>query len=211
MTRHAPVLIAAITAVACVPYDQTGPDTMAEITAPVGERMGRCIDFEAPLTVGTTFGAPAGTEPGETLFTRNGIAVDIGPLTLADGGTAYNAVEIVPVTAVPGAVGFGDDQLAGLDNVTLAFRTVGLDFPVNRATFSFADLGGIENIQVNGLPQPPRVGQLASDPVGEEAITVIDQPVDGARTGQVTVTGPIESLRIGGESLLLDDVCFYER
>jgi hypothetical protein len=37
----------------------------------------RCVEFEAPLALGTKYGAPAGNHPGDVVFTESGIQVSV--------------------------------------------------------------------------------------------------------------------------------------
>jgi hypothetical protein len=159
-----------------------------------------CIDFEAPLVVGTQYGTPSGLAPGAVAFTASGIPVSLDKLTWAGGGSGFNYAQ-VDAHAFAGAAG----QSLRLNNVSAEFA-----FPagITSVTLAFEDLGGIENLAVNG--SAPYVGNIESAPatIGGASVSVTTAPTAGGKTGTLTVTGSITSLLIGGQEFWIDNVCF---
>src|SRR4029079_3374402 len=71
----------------------------------------------------------------------------------------------------------------------------------------YLDLGGTENLAVNG--SAVFVGDIAAAPpaIGGVAVSVTAGPVPGGTRGTVVLTGNITSLRIGGQELWIDNIC----
>ncbi len=65
------------------------------------------------------------------------------------GGSAFNKARIM-MPPMP----FGNGQTIGLNNINLEFDFTGIGFPVSRVVFEHLDLGGFENLGVNGRPIP---------------------------------------------------------
>ncbi len=161
-----------------------------------------CVDFEAPLTVGTQFGAPSGHQSDDVVFTTNTIPVSVHDFVFVGGGGTFNVafIDVAPVA-------FGSGQSMRTNNINLEFNFSNLGFPVSQVQFEFLDLGGFENLSVNG--SPIFAGELVSvpNPIGGVNIAVAVSPVAGGNTGVVTLTGSIQTLRIGGQELWIDNVC----
>lgn len=158
-----------------------------------------CVDFEPPLTVGTQYGTPAGQAPGTLIFTTNGIPVTIYDFVFAGGGGTFNLAQIDNAP-----VAFGTGQSIRTNNLNLEFAFNG----VRQVQFEFLDLGGIENISVNGS-SPIFVGELSAAPasIGGVNFSVTTTPVTGGTKGTVTLKGVINLLRIGGQEFWVDQVC----
>lgn len=158
-----------------------------------------CVDFEAPLTVGTQYGTPAGQTPGTTIFTTNGIPVSIYDFSFVGGGGTFNLAEI---DNAPVAFGAGQSIRSNNINLEFAFQAV------SSVTFDFLDLGGFENISVNGS-SPIYAGELSAvpTPIGGVNVSVSTTPVAGGTKGTVKLSGTIDRLRIGGQEFWIDNVC----
>jgi len=158
-----------------------------------------CVDFEPPLTVGTQYGTPVGQAPGTVIFTTNGIPVKIYDFVFAGGGGTFNLAQIDNAP-----VAFGSGQCIRTNNINLEFAFNG----VHQVQFEFLDLGGIENISVNGS-SPIYVGELSAAPasIGGVNLSVTTTPVTGGVKGIVKLTGVIKLLRIGGQEFWIDQVC----
>ena len=164
-----------------------------------------CIDFELPLTVGTQYGAPAGHNPGDVVFTASGIPVSVHDFNFSGGGGTFN-VATISLAPVP----FGASQSMNTNNINLEFDFSSLGFTPNEVSFEFLDLGGNENISVNG--SPIFTGDLSSvpAPIGGVNISVSTTPVTGGKTGTVILTGAVQKLRVGGQEFWIDNVCARE-
>jgi hypothetical protein len=94
---------------------------------------------------------------------------------------------------------------AGLDiypnNCDLNFR---FDYPGTRITLKFGDYGGGNNIRINGVFQ---IAQPLSSLNGATIDGVLITIPSGNPT-TMTLDGDITGFTIGGQELLLDDVCF---
>jgi hypothetical protein len=163
-----------------------------------------CVDFDPPqFLAGTQYPSP-GQAPGATVFTTNGIRGSIHPFLLATGASLFEAARIEQPP-----VFFGSGQAIRTNNITLEFDFGSLPFTPSEVMVAYLDLGGSENLAVNGTPSPIFVGQLpaAPNPIGGAAITVTAAPVTGGTTGTLILRGPVKTLRIGGQEFWIDQVC----
>jgi len=177
---------------------------LALLLTPPAQAQSTCVTFEPPLTLGSTYGAPAGHSSGDLAFVSNGIRAYVYNFNLLSSGTAFNRafIDFAPVAFSPG-------QSLRTNNINLLFDFSKLGFIVSKVTFSYLDLGGYENLAVNGSGY---VGELTSAPpaLGGASVTVtniaVPPPMSGKR-GTVTLKGPVRSLLIGGQELWIDSVC----
>jgi hypothetical protein len=160
-----------------------------------------CVGFEPPLTVGTQFGAPVGQTSGDVAFTSGGITVALADFQIG-GGTAFG---VATIDNAPSALGGG--QALRVNNIALDFDFRALPFLVREVRFDFLDLGGSENLGVNGAP--PFVGDLTSAPptIAGVNVAVTAGPVAGGTRGTVVLSGAVEVVRLGGQELWIDNVC----
>lgn len=162
-----------------------------------------CIDFEPPMALGTQYGTPAGHAPGTVVFTSNGIPVSVHDFFFVGGGSTFNVAEIA-VAPFP----FSPGQSINTNNINLEFDFTGLSFEATALRLSYLDLGGNENLSVNGSPL--HIGELsaAPSPMGGVNVTVSTVAVAGGQRGNVSLSGgTIKRLRIGGQEFWLDQVC----
>ena len=162
-----------------------------------------CVDFEPPLTLGTQYGTPVGQNSGDVAFTTaNGITVRVLDFHFTGGGGTFNLARI---DAAP--VPFGSGQSIRTNNINLEFDFSLIGFATSQVQFEFLDLGGSENISVNG--SAIFTGELAAvpSPIGGVSISVTTVPVTGGKRGTVTLTGVVKSLKIGGQEFWIDNVC----
>jgi hypothetical protein len=160
-----------------------------------------CVDFEAPLMVGTKYGTPT-HNPGDVIFTSNNIPVTVHDFKFTGTGGTFNLASIDLATAV-----FGSGQMMRSNNINLGFDFSGLAFNAMTVRFDFLDLGGSENISVNG--SPIFAGELTAAPgsIGGVTFAVSSTPVAGGKRGTVTLTGAVKDLRIGGQEFWIDNLC----
>jgi hypothetical protein len=164
-----------------------------------------CVTFEPPLLLGTTYGAPAAQVSGSLAFVSNGIRVYVYKFGLITSGTAFNKayIDFAPV-------GFSPGQSIRTNNINLLFDFSALGFKPSKVTFSYLDLGGYENLAING--GSVYVGELTSAPpvMSGVSVAVSQTPVPPPMSGKMGVAvlkGTVKSLLIGGQELWIDNVC----
>lgn len=160
-----------------------------------------CVDFEPPLAAGTQFGQPVGQPVGTVIFTTNGVPVSIHDFVFIGGGGTFNSarIEIAPA--------FGSGQSIRSNNINLEFDFSGIGFTPSHVQFDFLDLGGFENISVNGSSVFAGELSAAPNPIGSVNIAVASTPVSGGKKGTVVLTGAVNKLRVGGQEFWIDQVC----
>jgi hypothetical protein len=172
--------------------------------APPSQAQPVCLGFGPPPAAGTTYGAPVGQSSGDLAFSLNGIDVYVYNFSVLPFGTAFNRAyhTNAPVVFSPG-------QSIRTNNINLLFDFRNVGFTVRRVTFYYLDLGGYENLAVNGAMH---VGELTSAPamLGGTTVAVTSSPtspIQGKR-GTVTITGPlVKTVMVGGQELWIDSVC----
>ncbi len=101
------------------------------------------------------------------------------------------------------ARGTGNDINAR--NVNLRFN---FDYPLKKIALKFGDLGGNNNIRVNGdFRNLGRLVTLDGSTVGGVAVTVNATQQGANWYGIIVLDGTIREFSIGGQELWLDDVC----
>ncbi|MEM1445100.1 MAG: hypothetical protein AAGF84_03535 [Planctomycetota bacterium] len=155
------------------------------------------VDFEsiaAPTTL--LSGGTAGT----FLVAEDNIDVTAETFTL---GTFSNVGNLT-VNAAPAPIGSGNTGFIG--NVLLDFDFTNLGYAVDQVTFDYANLGGGVNLGVNGNVIEP--ARLATTPLTLFGINVAvtETAIAGGVAGTVTLTGALDSIQIGGQELVLDNV-----
>ncbi|QRN98948.1 hypothetical protein JRI60_07930 [Archangium violaceum] len=159
-----------------------------------------CVDFEPPLILGTEYGAPAGHNSGDVIFTANGIAVSVHDFNFAGGGGTFNVAKI---DSAP----FGSGQSMRSNNINLEFDFSAIGFTPKEVSFEFLDMGGTENISVNGSSLFAGDISSVTSPIGGVSISVSTTPVAGGKKGIVILTGAVQRLRVGGQEFWIDNVC----
>ncbi|MCP4570977.1 MAG: T9SS type A sorting domain-containing protein [bacterium] len=164
------------------------------------------VDHQS-LAVGTTWGAAYGTSPGDHMFTEDGIPVWADVIDWGNGGTAMLEARVEPAP-LP-ILGF--DRVMHLNNFSNVYEISALAVPVIEVTFEYVDLGGMENLQVNGATL--HIGDLHTFPAAVApgvTMSVVTTPVgiDGLY-GQATLTGDVQTLLLGGQEFWVDNVCVY--
>lgn len=161
-----------------------------------------CVDFEPPLVAGTQYGTPASQAPGSAIFASQGIKVSVQNFVSASGGPAFNSARIETPPAP-----FGSGQTIRTNNISLEFDFTAIGYQTSQVQFDYLDLGGSENISVNGSPVFAGELSVAPNPIGGVGLTVTSTPVTGGKSGTVTLTGVVKTLRIGGQEFWIDNVC----
>jgi hypothetical protein len=161
-----------------------------------------CVDFEPPLTVGTQYGAPAGHNSGDVVFTANAIPVSVHDFDFAGGGSTFN-LAYIDLAPVP----FGSGQSMRTNNINLEFDFSNIGFVPREVRFEFLDLGGVVNVSVNGSSMFIGDISAAPNPIGGANISISTTPVTGGRKGLVILTGAVQRIRVGGQEFWIDNVC----
>ena len=156
-----------------------------------------CLDFQ-DLAVGATYNI------GDT-FSTNGINAEVFP----HAGDAQAKIEVY------GLAGTGHEMYP--NNVAVEFDATssGLGHAV-RAKFDYWEGGGINVMEVNGsvISFPnffdfgPLNGSTWPSALGNVTLNVTESPTTGGFLGTVEIVGDIKSLRVGGQELVIDNVCF---
>jgi hypothetical protein len=161
-----------------------------------------CVDFEPPLVYGTQYGVPAGNSPGDVVFTTNGVRVSVENFDYVGTGSTFNLAYIDTATSF-----FGKGQTIRTNNINLKFDFSNVGFKVAEVNLEFLDLGGSENLSVNG--STIYAGELTSapSPMGGVTLMFTTTPVPGGEKGKLTMKGAVKTLIIGGQEFWLDNVC----
>ena len=162
------------------------------------------FDAQPPATYGASYGDNA----GDLIFTESGIDVRIDSMLWFGGSLGYNFVNIEAASC-----GFGFDQIASFNNASLIFDLSSI--ATNGVSFIFRDMGGEENLQVNGstIHVISKFEDLPSW-VAPNVQCVVDSVYAdtcyGVKIGRVTLSGNINLLRIAGQELSIDSLCIDE-
>lgn len=164
------------------------------------------VDHESqPL--GQTWAASMGAAPGDFLFNEDGIPVFIGEIDWGTGMMGFNECSI----ATSPIATFGASHVMNLNNVSNEYRISALGITAQSVTFEFLDLGGMENLQVNGSTL--YVGDLATFPAAVApgvTLTVTTWAVAGGIQGEVVLDGDVQTLLLAGQEFYVDDICVHE-
>jgi hypothetical protein len=164
----------------------------------------RCVDFEVPLVVGTQYGTPAGQRAGDVIFTSDGIVVSVHDFMFTGGGGTFNVAQVDLAPALNAS------QTMRTNNITLGFDFGAVGFLPTRVQFEFLDLGGSEDLSVNG--STIFAGDISAAPatLGGATVTVSTTPAPGGKKGTVTLSGAIDRFMVGGQEFWIDNVCAME-
>ena len=79
-------------------------------------------------------------------------------------------------------------QIARSNNINIGFNFTGVGFTATTVRFDWVDLGGVENLIVNG--SPVFIGELDTPPavLGGASVSTVSGPVLGGDRGTTTVT-----------------------
>ena len=158
------------------------------------------FDYE-PL--GTLYGSPVGNVPGDYIFSEYGADLYVTDF-ISGGAPFFNVARIDPAMAGP-SIWFGSGQILSVNNIDIIFQFSS----AGDVVFDYLDLGGNVNLQVNGAgavlvaPDLPSLTGLVAPGV---TLNVTTTPVPGGHMGHATLTGPVSTLRLGGQEFYLEDV-----
>ena len=163
-----------------------------------------CVDFGAPLVLGTVYGSSTGLAPGSIAFTTAGIPVILRRFTMSSGNNSFGFAQLVNPPFV-----FASGQSLRLNNISVEFYFGNAQPVVQMATLAFLDTGGNENLSINGAQY---VGDIRSVPpslagVSISVSTVPLSPPSLGVSGRLTLKGVIHTFAVGGQEFWIDDLC----
>lgn len=163
-----------------------------------------CVQFEQPLIVGTQFGAASGQNPGDVVFTENGITVTVDKFLQVNGNTAFNEAQIDNLL-VPGAA----TQSLRLNNIAVRFDMTASGYVPQGATVYYVDYGGSEHLSINDdAPIADDLAAMSGATNGGATVTVTPGAGGpGNVSCAVKIAGAMKSLALGGQEFWIDAVC----
>lgn len=162
---------------------------------------GATVDFES-LDVGTLFGSGADDEPEDIVLVSDGITMSVDELLITDELSIYGFAN---VGSMHGDV-FPSNSL-GLSNISVVFDFTNVGFAVDSVSFEYYDQGKgqrVNNFAVNDGPILTfnSLADIRLGPWSDVTVTVAGTFMSGV----VTLDGPVESFRIGGQELYIDNI-----
>jgi hypothetical protein len=164
-----------------------------------------CVEFGPPPPVGALFGAPVATPPGAVVFVENGVRVSVHNFFHPGGPVSFNWARIEAAPA-----GFGAGQVIRSNNINIGFDYAGVGFVPRTIKFAWRDLGGHENLIVNGAG--PFIGELNAPPafLGGVAVASASGAIPGGDQGTTTLSGgAVGRFQVGGQEFWIDRVCAW--
>ncbi|MBN2424028.1 MAG: T9SS type A sorting domain-containing protein [Calditrichaceae bacterium] len=161
-----------------------------------------CVNFESQL-LETTYGMKT-HDPGDLAFYENIVPVRVDSFYWKEGG-AFNYAEIQSTEGI-----FGIDNVIGMNNINLSFNSDEMPFTPTYISFEFLNMGGYDNLIVNGDKLIGDLFDMNGLSLGETDIYVCSIQTKPGIRGLVQIVGEVHSLKVGGQELLLDNICFYK-
>ena len=150
-----------------------------------------CVTFDG-LPAGTQWGTPAGNSAGDVVHSESSIKMSVENFS----GGVFNEAHVDPPFS-------GSGRSVRTNNINLEFDFTSIK--PNVVWWVFRDMGGTENISVNGSTVVS--GNLSSGAGGGVTWSVYDTSITGGREGVLLIQGPVDTLRIGGQEFWIDCVC----
>jgi hypothetical protein len=192
-------------------------DDIRAFSAPVVAASAGCFgscdvlfDFST-LPLGDTWGdvIPSGTDhtavAGDVITSAGGIDLHIENLQYPGGGVGFGYLEAD--NSVAGLTGSG--TALWTNNVTARFDFSSIS--VDTLCFDFVDLGGNEQITINGATYvtPGGYGELTAAPVnlGGVNLSIGGTYIGSGFVGRVVIIGSVLELMIGGQEFWIDNLC----
>jgi hypothetical protein len=173
--------------------DNDGVDDAFDNCVNSANPLQECVDFE-DLTNGTFFNVGG-------FFSDSGTSVDVMEFVLSNGNPFSGGSAVVQTNG--DALGSGNEILTSA--VNLAFDFGG---PISSLTVLYADLGGNVNIDINGdFRNLDDLFDLDHSVVGGVEVFATGTPAGETIQGAIMMLGQIDSFKLGGQELVIDDVC----
>lgn len=161
---------------------------------------GALVDFES-IPVGTVFGRGAGNLPGDNVLTQDGIAMSLDVLLVGPASQFHGSFVGFNEATVGGAyASLFDTTPLELNNISVVFDFTNVGFGVDSLTLEVQHFGGASNLSVNGASLHDLL--LLDDVPQSVAPGVSAYVVDD----RLTLEGPLDLFRIGGQELVIDNV-----
>jgi hypothetical protein len=161
------------------------------------------VDFEL-VAAGTQYGNAYGHLPGDVVLSQSGIQMSVETFYIS--ASSYSNLYEAEVTT-PGSYGF-TTQTIWCNNISVQFDLTNLGFTPGDVRIEYADYGGTENISVNG-GTIYELNLLSSVPAAiapNVTAHVTETSVAGGVKGVVTLTGPVQTLLVGGQEFEIDNL-----
>lgn len=145
--------------------------------------------------------SPSATYSVSQTFSEGGTVVTLKPFVWSNGTSTSAGVASVVTDEYSG----GNGQDMNVNNITLSF-----DFTcqLEGLTFQFGEYGGNLNITINGdFRNFQNFDELHGLTVGGVTVSVVNG--GGNDTGNVTLSGAINSFSVGGQELFVDNIVPY--
>lgn len=161
-----------------------------------------CTDFESmPYTPDTLF-----NHLNTNIATACGFKVDNTSFTTAAGNVIFGFAKVENAPA-----GFGSGHVLRLNNSTFLYN--GIAGATGKIKFEYLDLGGVQNLSINGVLFVGKLLAAVSSPILSPTGVVVSvtsfpitPPASGVK-GVVTLSGQIKSFGIGGQEFYIDNLC----
>jgi hypothetical protein len=165
--------------------------------------LSRCVHFESqPL--GNQYGGAVGNALQEVIFVENSIPVFVDSFFWSPRLGAFNFCEIYESFFDIGLM-----QIMWTNNINLGFDLTRLGFPAGYVQFEYGDLGGMENLSVNGDLRIGELTALDGTTVGGVMVEVTTQPCEAGHKGEVKLYGPVSEFKVGGQEFAVDNICVW--
>ena len=183
------------------------------------------------MLAGAIWSAPPMVQ-GDVLFTDAGVEVSVdilGPLADNDGDGDVDfddgpSIEYVEVVSSPMPTIFGNGKVLRTANAVVKFDIDAAMPNVDEVCFEILDLGGVDNIAINGSPIVITSADLNGDGIMDTPFYGGQEVLNGTFLGGVFVSaskmtfpggakilfrliGDVNELAIGGQEYWIDDLC----
>lgn len=156
-------------------------------------RDARAVGFDT-LPDGTIFGRDTHFPGQQDVHVEDGVSMSVENFVL--GGTEFFFFAEV---GGKGSDAFDTNALS-LDNISVAFDFSDVGFAVTEVSFDFLDLGGASNLSVNNETL------FVLDPLSSLPMNVASGVTATVDDRMVTLFGPVQTLLVGGQELVIDNV-----
>ncbi|HRX51946.1 MAG TPA: FlgD immunoglobulin-like domain containing protein [Candidatus Krumholzibacteria bacterium] len=168
-----------------------------------GPILGTCdVSMDMQHLAPSTFWFPPDDQPGDVAFVKDGVEVRLAAYHHA--GTD----EFLTVSANNGLAGFDDGRVLYTQQSGVEFDLTALGGAAQFSVEYYAS-GGFENLQVNGatLWDLEMADMPAAVAPGVTLVNITEVQPSGSVKGKLVLTGDVQTVRLGGFALFLDNVC----
>jgi hypothetical protein len=159
------------------------------------------VDHES-LPAYARFGNGYGQLPGDLIFVEDNIPVLVDTFDYGSGPSFYYC------ETMPASSGMGDGNVMWMNNISNVYDIAATGVATTEVHFEYLDVGGTENLQVNGGAL--YIGDLHLAPANIApgvTFSVVTIPIPGGVRGEVTLTGHVDKLLLGGQEFAVDNIC----